>query len=106
MESRGDYFHQELSFSLLKSKVRNHARVRAYLNYYTGLLAGKEGTIVNIFLRTIMVTRRDYWWYFSLVLNMIMVKIVRIKNVRDQYPLLEPMHNQAQTSHSQPTHFV
>ncbi|RNA06685.1 hypothetical protein BpHYR1_027691 [Brachionus plicatilis] len=43
----------------------------------------------------------------------IMVKIVRIKNVRsklisffDQFPLLEPMHNQAQTSHSQPTHFV
>ncbi|RMZ94251.1 hypothetical protein BpHYR1_016560 [Brachionus plicatilis] len=52
----------------------------------------------------------------------IMVKIVRIKNVssdnfnketaiifllsKDQYPLLEPMHNHAQTSHSQSIHFV
>ncbi|RNA26186.1 Retrovirus-related Pol poly from transposon opus [Brachionus plicatilis] len=63
-------FVRDMSFSLLTNdpKGRALARVRGYLNYYGGF-AGKLGPVINTFLRMSLVTRRDYYSYLSLVIN-------------------------------------
>ncbi|RNA39744.1 hypothetical protein BpHYR1_018808 [Brachionus plicatilis] len=71
-------FTREMAESLLTNDPKGRAlqRVRGYLNYYLGY-AGKVSPIVNTFIRMSLITRREYWWYLSLIINIDRLKFRR-----------------------------